>query len=385
MERPPRQPDSFLHSPKDPRWAVEHDFSPLVAARLTSAYALLWHPSPGAYLRAYMLVAPCLRLSKSRRQQAQVFFALGAALLGDHAPNAGIENLGAALEIAEELDDLVACAELAHLSGAAARAYSQYALAADCQQYSLSQLRTLNGDGLPVDPQLEIGVLTALATCQFLLGDYEVARQHLDDTSRLSSFVADTDPKAAAIEWVAALLSRWSGQKEHALRHAVAAAEIYSQANSPAQHMAYARIQATVADIALDLAESLKDQGRQAFLALARPFARNAVKLTHDLGDISGEIPARLARVRYERVAGLSTDRLRLIESLRRRAQEIGDMACVCQTWTALGQELMHQGNTDSALNVYRRAVDVSIRYEMPANGHWAQRALFLDAEMRDN
>ena len=128
MPHLPNRPYTFLHAPGDPRWASDSNFSPVVAARVTTASMLL---SSAAYThddyqRAYLAAAPCLRMGKSLRQEVQVLFLMGCALVGDYAPDTGIQHLSRALEIADVLDEPLACAELAHLMGAVARAHSDY-------------------------------------------------------------------------------------------------------------------------------------------------------------------------------------------------------------------------------------------------------------------
>src|SRR5690349_15381895 len=114
-----RRLTSSLHIVTDPHWVDEPHFSHRVAACLRQAFALLRHGGGqvGTYLDAYVLACRCLTLPQSPRQRLQVFYALGLAYLGLEELAQALTTIEIAVDLAEHLPDLAACAELCYLAG----------------------------------------------------------------------------------------------------------------------------------------------------------------------------------------------------------------------------------------------------------------------------
>jgi len=378
----PRKLSSSLNRPADPLWAFEPGFHPAARDCLCKAFALLYRASPRAedYQRTLLLSDTCLASPGSTRQRMQAFYAKGIALLRLGALAPGIAALDEALDLAEELGDLAACALLAHLAGSAERGRDRYKMATEYQSYSLGLLRLLTKDEERADPTLEFGALSALAVAHFNLGYFDAADRCLDEARLLAPLLATNDRGPAGLEWIAALLFRWRGQPERALRHAMAAAETYASDGSQYAQMSQGRVSAVVADIALDLADSFSSLASSraclSFITLAEPYVADAFSLAGVSGDAGGLIIANLTRVRLDALNGCSTDRMTTIEQVRRTAEAEHDSATVCQALTAIGRELAVKGEVESALAQFRQARALAEEHEFPALGVWAHREI---------
>jgi hypothetical protein len=389
MSSDPQPPPNSLHWPGDPRWRDEPAFSSEVADLLTTAYACLAraHVRADAYVLAHRHSSACLPKVMSLRQRVQTYYALGSAYIGGEMEEQGVPCLVTAIGHAEELGDLGACAEIAFLAGSVERARSHYPIAVEYQSYSLANLSALNSDGAAWDIDLEVDVLLALATAHFLLAHIETAQEFIDEIERRSMLIRPDDTRSGALEWLRANLFRWNGQPERALRHAMVAAGLYDGFDSLSAERAHGRLNAIIAEIALDLAEVLPTSGylhgQDALLTFAAPYIERGVTIARKLDDKAGEDVAILVRLRHQRFTAADTDRIVTIERIARQAEQRGDPPTICHAKTALGYELLMAGDTDAALVVFRQAVDLSHLYEMPANGTWAYRALLRAQEMR--
>jgi tetratricopeptide (TPR) repeat protein len=376
---------SSLHFPSPPRDLSDPFYSPSVAHVVRGIYSRVAHsPSPTA---AFAPVAEHLTAlagtSMSSHQRLQVTYLLAMACMACHQYQRAIAYLDEALDIAVHLEDLGACAELAYLQGSVHTDLQAFCAASEYYAASLDALHMLSESGHPVDADLELDLVIKIAAQQFLLQEYASSAQRLEEARRLIANLPAARLQAAAVSWIAALLSRWSGQPDRALLQAMAASEVYSTLGAPDAH---GRILTVVADIALDLAGTF-DTGNaslanEAFLELAEPYIRTSTALTRSAHDEAAEAMAALARVRYERASRQSTDRRHTIETITQAAQRLGDLPLLVQTRSALGDELASLGELEGSRQCYRNALDLLTNSDVPALGMWAQRALLRAAEM---
>src|SRR5205823_4055465 len=114
------------------------------------------------------------------------------------------------------------------------------------------------------------GVLTTLASFEFMAARHSEATGHLDEARGRLASLPRCDMGYATVDWISALLYRWRANPEPALKLALAAADVYRKADIPNSN---ARIQAVVADVALDLAQYYPPgDARSAFLTIADPY-----------------------------------------------------------------------------------------------------------------
>lgn len=372
-------PSFSLRLPDAPRWHVERDYSPAVARALTLAYAYLRRN--GRQLKGYSCAANCVRpivdLPMSARQRTRVAFvlSLAPAAAGDYCTS--LFWLDEALDLASQMPDQGDLIDLLYLRGPLNRAVLHFSEAVEDYQDCLALLRADGNETTPTDAAFELEVVSQLAGFEFFLARYESAERLLQEARGLAPLVAQAPEHrivAATLAWLEAHLYRWRGQPELALRPAAAAAEVYTEASSPASA---ARSQMMVADVALDLAERFPDgMDRYGMLRVARPHVQLGLRLARAAHDEIGQGMARLTQARYSRLAGRNEDRIALIEQVARTAQQRDDEALLAQAFTALGDELAALGEEESALNRYREVLAVLDGSDVPALGIWAHRAL---------
>jgi hypothetical protein len=159
----------------------------------------------------------------------------------------------------------------------------------------------------------------------------------------------------------------------------MAGAEAYAEWGLTRHHRLYlARLQRVTAECALDLAEGssarLTGFGRDAYLRIARPAIRSALKIAQKTSDLSGEGMALLVQAREERLRGEQTGRLDTIDSVLDGAERLEDPALAILANTARGQELAARNECEAALDAFQTADDVSLQYRVPVLGVLARR-----------
>lgn len=375
-----RIPDAPTDTSQDSGYSLE------VAAALLAAQAHLHQraPTSATYSRAYADLAPCLSHVMSDRQRMFAYWMLAITHLAMDEYARALECTENAMEIATRLKDAHVCAECAYLLAGLLSARCRYHEAAEFGRIALDSLRSLEADHAPVDGGLELQILTDLASYEFMLADFAMSHEHLAEARRCVTNQPEPKLLAATIEWISALLRRWSGEQDAALRSAMAACEVFGASGSPAS---YARIQLIVADVALDLAATFPGDppahARGAFAALAHPYILRSLRLTRDAQDPAGHGIAQLALARFQRICKRSEDNVGLIAGVIHQAEQLQDGALLCQAQTALGDELAEDGQTESALTCYRNAIDAVVHSDVPALGVWPRRALLRAEEYR--
>jgi hypothetical protein len=368
---------SSLDTPDHESWRSLRDYSYAVARRLTTAYAriALSHDPLERYQRALVDVNPCVDWKMSDAQRLRVSYVEALCASGLGATAQSLDWIDAAVELAIELDDRSALATLLYLRGA--NNASQLSIAEACDDYADSRmlLRSIGSENQPADARSELHLTTTMAVLRFYLGQYDKAEHLLDEARSLLPHVAHGGTEAATIPWVEALLCRWRGEPERALRPALAAAQVYGEAGDTGSIV---RIQTVTADVMLDLAAAMPTgTDHAAMLAMAEPHLMGAVDLAARTGDEHGAVLARLTAVRFRRMRGDQVDRLRALDGLANTAGHLKDDALLAQAFTALGDEWTARKERTAALSCYRQALAVLDGSDVPAMGMWARRALY--------
>jgi hypothetical protein len=192
------------------------------------------------------------------------------------------------------------------------------------------------------------------------------------------------DPLAGVtIEWMEALLYRWSRQPARALQPALVAAHVHTESGSPASA---ARGQVIAADVQLDLADAFPHgSDRDGLITAAGEHILLAQELAEEAHDEVGTNLALLTEIRYSRMAGENESRLALAEDVIHAAHRLGDTALLVQAYTTLGDELAALQRSDAALDCYQRSLDVVVGGELVALAVWSQRALHHAREQHGN
>jgi hypothetical protein len=177
---------------------------------------------------------------------------------------------------------------------------------------------------------------------------------------------------------------RWRGDYAAALEEAETAVGYYQTLHDPQM---LSRIEATVGDILLDLAERSRRQGDEAacdaYLAQAEPPIARAIEIAQASDFTASEVGARIIRARLQLLQGIPGDRRPLLEEIAQMAWQHQDMVAVCKAYTGIGRECEAVYDIASAKDWYRHAIAVVKESKAVADAVWAQRALWrLEGEM---
>ena len=365
-----------LEVPDHVAWRVLPDYSPDVAQRLIQAYAVLARQdsTPAEYIRAARLVTPCLARRMADAQRLRVYYALARGLDAVNAPTECLEWLDEALEVAVGLDDLSAMCQIYMVRASACKGLFRYRDVADHYRTSRALLWMHGVDvGEPADPLAMVYLLAHEASARFHLGDFVETERLLDEAQRLVPPGAAHTMEASTVDWLRALLYRWREQPQEAWYPALHAAQAYMEAGSSPSAV---RIQTVVADVALDLA---RDAGegtqRDTLLEAAASHLSRALEMAGALGDERGQVLSQLVEARASRMRHDNRPRMGLIEVLAREGRHYRDDALQAQALTALGDELVEQGEQESGLSCYREVFGLLDGSEAPVLAIWARRA----------
>jgi tetratricopeptide (TPR) repeat protein len=369
-----------LRLPDHEDWHSDPDYAVAVAHALSVAYRHLRRGGNrlANFLRAYMALDPFRDATMSQCQRLHVVyvFALAYAANGDYRK--ALQALDEALELAYEQGDAGDMLEILHLRGGNHRAVLQFHDAIEDFEDSLALTREERDRVGSSDISLELDLLTQLAGFQFQFMRFDVVEGLLGDARRLTPLAPDARLPAATLWWMEAHLHRTRGEPERALRPALTAAEIYATEGPP---ISAARIESVAADVVMDLAATLpRESDRGGLLTLAESHIQSALSLAHEARDEIGQGIVLLSHVRHSRLSGRNEDRVAGIEGVVRMARG-RDEALLAQALTALGDELASQQQSESAFHLYREAVHVAQRSNLPVYGLAARRALLQESE----
>jgi hypothetical protein len=330
---------------------------------------------------AYERVRSCLDLRHSLRQHLQLFYLLGRAFVGMGELTHALTTAEVALDLADQLPDLAARAELGSLAGWLARTLGAYVRGAEYSSAAAALLIELGEEDDPADTGLMIDVLTTQATCASLLEAHRVAWAAINAARALVARPPGDPLRAARLDGVAGLLHRAVDDPAQGLREALPTSRILAaQELSLAQQVTLERRLIFIADCALDVVENPFSSGtglaRDTCLQIAATALRQAAPLAQATGDALGNGIALLARVRAERLQGRPTDRLTSISSVLQRAEKEEDPVLTIHAFTARGKELLDREDRAAALPSFQVAADLAARHQAPALGRSARREL---------
>lgn len=382
-------------------WHTMADYSVAVARMLERAFQYLarGHQAPRHFEYAFAAVAPYLSERMCAPQHIRVWYVAGSACAaaGEYLP--ARDWLDQAIDLAGQTRAWEDSLDLLPLRSKVLRALLCLApAAADCRA-SLDLSRQLAQDRVEGRQHTDFSTferttLTSLAGFEFYLARYETCERLLDEARDLLSRqlivpAAMADPACelpgASLTWLEALVWRWRGQPERALRLASETARVYA-GQGPAISAALAEL--LVSEVALDLASQLRvGSDHDAMAELARPHVASARALAHDARDQAARSLAQLVQVRLDRELGAATDRMRQLDQVIHTAEHLDDAALLAHAFTDVGDELALTGRTEDACQVYAGVVEALERTEVPALQVWARRALhhLKEGEMTDS
>lgn len=318
-----------------------------------------------------------LRVSDHQNIAVQKLKARFYHAIGD--TKSALTALDAGLFLAVQLPDNGAVVDLLSLRAAIHQSILRLRDAAGDIEYYLDLLHEEGDEDTLGDAAMALDGLVRLAGLRFYLGQYETAEQRLRDARRLLPLLPSDPTKSANIEWVQANLERWRGIPELALRHANAAAHVFSESLNLGTA---ARVQVLVADSALDFAKSFSGEGDSEYvIRLAFSHVQLARQFATEAADEIGLGMVQLAQARYSRICRLNENRVNTIESIARLARRRHDDALLAQAFTALADEMVFLGEREQGMNLYRDVLTLLHGSDVPALGVWARRPLLLASE----
>ena len=316
-------------------------------------------------------------ISAHQRMAIQKIKAKFYAAIGD--TKQALDALDAGLFLAVTFPDNGALVDLLLLRATIHQSVLRLRDAANDIEYSLSILNDEGDEDVPADGAMALSGLIRLAGLRFYLAQYVTAEERLRDARRLIAHVLADPIQSATIEWIQANLERWRGQPERALRHASAAANVFCESQNLGTA---ARVQALVADAALDFAATFAAEGdRENQIRFALPHIQIAQEFATEGVDEIGKGMVRLTLARYSRLCRRDEDRVTIIEDVAGLARRDKDDALLAQAFTALGDELLFQGKREQGMNLYRAVLEVLRGSDVPALEVWARRPLLYAAE----
>jgi tetratricopeptide (TPR) repeat protein len=368
-----------------PRWPLDADYSPELAAALRLGFAHVAPPlaaGPEEHLTACAVVSPWLRARMSARQRVRVHFLLARTHEVDGTISRAVDCVNEALGAAAHSHLLRDLAELLSYRATLERAREKFRAAAEDLEASLALLAMHPTRADLSDPALRLQLLSQLAMYDYFLADYRAARRTIKQARLLFSQAPRLAQAAAAVLWVEAHLARTRGLPERAWFPTLTAVEIYEHEGSLATQD---RIRSFVADLALDLVAATPggaaSREAQAFLGITHSSLRQAERLARSAEDQPGLGLIQLVRARAGRLSWRNEDRRPAIERVIVLAERLGDDGLRAQALTTQGDELTFLGEAEQAHNRYRAALDALQGAEMPVLAVAPRRALLRVSE----
>jgi hypothetical protein len=389
---------SWLHVADHSSWHDKPFYSLPLAHALAGAYDQIHYAQirVDPYFSAFRKLAPFRNQLVCAEQRLNLEFALALAFAGDDCPSQAIDCLSTAWEVAEDLRDCGAQAEIGYLAGALWQGAGQFLDAYATYQDAITVLHRLERNGEPVDPAFELNLVLLLAGCALDLGWLPVCLRHLDQAHALRSVWApDVADQAASLAWLDAQLARYTGEPARALNLAGAAADLLLTHGRPINR---GRAHTLVAESALDTLQLMLSPSSNVdfwkprervylplqlspsdLLTRARTAATLALEVAMEIGDPIGATMARLALRRAVRLSHLrrqSESGVASAEKLLRGAYRLADPSLLGRAETALADELIAAGQVEAARATYYRSMRRLEEHYQGSLAFWPRLAL---------
>lgn len=377
-------------------WQREADFSSEAHERLLAAHARIQETvflvDPRLEIEAELLRMRTRPMSL--RQRMLLYYLLAqCARARDLTVTTNFfqaqEWLTRAEDIARPLQDFGAQVDVHDLKGTLYRAVSMYREAADEFALALAVLREHANDHRSFDPEFEATLAARAAMMGYLLGDFPLALERLQQATALRPRAVVSVRGQGTIDWAFALLHRQRNAPLDALWHVSIAVDLYRQLG---QTDSLCRVLSLAADIAMDVAASSAGDDpvqKDRYLDQAASYAQEASDVGATVGDTPGVALsqlslARLDRLRHPDLATGATDVEARIRKVLAQARQSKDDSLLIAAQTALGADLLRRGKRDQSKRWLSKAVMMADRIRAPGLALPAQR-LLRQADGRSN
>lgn len=387
--------DSSLHYSDKPEWKHEPAYREEVAALLTDVSYTINNPQliDEPYQRVIERVEYCLSLPMSTRQRMVARWIQSKGYIGLLEWRRSSDVLDDAHDLAEELNDLSSCAEIAYTNGRVCATDLNYESSGDYNELTLSHLNHLGTSERSLDPEFESHVCLNLASSHFTLERGDEAKTYLARAKALLDFLpidiaqnVERFRHLANICWVEAVWERWFGRLPIAYDTALRAYDMYSHLPPDKYFNEVATIGGVISETAIDLADSLsKDPSstaRRTHLAVANSYIELAAKAANAAqNDLTAGITL-LTHARFLAAVGRTTEAEHYVEVADMTANEQQNLAIAIQARTTRGRIYVLCGEKDRAVNCFQTALDLAHASALPALGVWARRELLWEREL---
>lgn len=301
--------------------------------------------------------------------------------LGVAIERARDDEIDDALEVALAQHEFISVSQLSFEQSLRMQRRGLFSVAAKYSSISLDSWH-IHFDGaseesLAVVRPTELRLVNTAAAHSFNQGDYATTIDLIQQARRLAALMPPT-PLLASTEWNTALMERWRGDYSKALQHAQSALDIYRATD--ASPINIARLRLFIAQVANDCSTDAATHGATQLvdrnLRLARRHLNAAQPPSESRLSPAVEGIFRLTYSTFSRLSGKNEDRVGLLESIARLAQDLHDPVLEGQTFTALGEEFSFQGREGEAQLCYQFAFETLETSQAPSLGVWPLRHL---------
>lgn len=363
-----------------PGWHGDRSYSPSIAAVLQSAYSyLLKDEMTASKLRAHATVHPYRDERMCERQRLRVYYVLGLGYAADGKYPLAMFCLDEALERIAVLGPPADEIEIYTHKAGINRAAFEFSEGIDDYRIALSILREASQAASSRDLPQELRLLGQMAGLEFFLARFPEAQEHLDEGFALAAG-ADADLlSVGALHASQAHLDQLTGRYDTAIGYAEWAAQAYQQAGHT---VSAGRLRCLCAEILTRQVERLQTgDERSRLIARAARAVADAQHFAVSGSDEIGQGLISLIDTRLSRLSSLDDDRIARIERVGALARKWDDTPLLVQTFTALGDELVANGQVDSGKHRYRDAIALMDGGEASALALWPKRALLRHSE----
>lgn len=374
-----------LQRPDDSAWHSREHYSSSAARKITRAYADISQAGQdkASYLRAYAKIAPLLGVSLIDEQSLRVQYVVSMAYSADEDYPLASESLSKAIKLATQLVDNCALIDLLYFRGSVYRALGELGLASDDFCDALRLRHEYAAEGTPTDIGSEITLLAGAAGFNYFLGRLDFVAELLEDAKKLADQLASPSLEIASIYWVRSLLHHYNGEFDDALQCSMYAADMYTALGN---FISASRIQASVAQIALDIAKKFMDQdlsgAASAYLDLASSYIKKARILAREAADPISLGLVSLAGARHDSLAGSTKDILARLRRVVQTAKQNHDTALLAQTYLSLGRVYETRLDIPTARDWYNKVIAELDEESLQIFQMIARRALLHLSEM---
>lgn len=371
----------------DPSWRHEPGFSEEFLVDVKQAFDYLESATNNSYgnIFAATLMMRYRAQSLSIRQRLLSEYVLGLAHHTDGDLTQALTHLETAADIADFLEDDNAKAAIGYRAALIYHYLSEFALARSLYNDSLTILQAVEPTRDGVNTAKEIELLLRIAGLDCELANFARAETAASDARYLLLTTNSSKTKEAdyaRLTWIDALVANWRGRFDQALKLARTTAVTYEQLG---MYQLAGRAHGLAAELALDFVDRLTHESQNEHCAVlvhdARPDAMTAIAHARVTNDPVGRQLGYLALQRCRRMHGPTQDGIAVVERVIRQAKRLDDPAVLGRAYTALGDELVCQGQREAARPFYSSATHIFEEFELLGILSWSRRRLYESYE----